>query len=105
MYNLKVESCELPVAICDFKEINSRVANSFKRVKSNFTSCKFILPVGNKIMSCKLSFARCELLFKSYNFKEIIFRVASCVLWTENWKFHFKTFTSWKIKTITFTSC
>ena len=81
-------------------------------LQSNFTNCKFVLPVGNKIMSCKLFFASCELLFMSYKFREIVFRVASCVLWIENLKFHFKnlkfhfkSFTSWKDKTIMFTSC
>ena len=79
-------------------------------LQSNFTNCKFVLPVGNKIMSCKLFFASCELLFMSYKFRQIVFRVASCVLWIENLKFHFKNlkfhfkcFTSWKVKTIMFT--
>ena len=47
-------------------------------------SCKFILEVGNKIMSCKLIFASCELFLMSCKFKEIIFQVASCVFWIEN---------------------
>ena len=75
------------------------------KLQSNFTSCKFVLPDGNKIMSWKLFFASWELLFMSYKFKEIFFQVASCVLWIENWKFHFKNFTSWKFKTIMFSSC
>ena len=59
----------------------------FYESESNFTICKFILPVGNKIMSSKLLFASCQMLYPSYKFKEIILRVASCVLWDENFKF------------------
>ena len=46
-------------------------------MQSDFTSCKFILPVENKITSCKMLFTSCK-------FKKIILRVASCVLLVEN---------------------
>ena len=91
----------------------------FYEFQSNFTSCKFILWVGNKITSYKLLFASCKLLFTSCKFKEIILRLASCVLGAENLKKYFtscqllfmslkfkmKKITSWKFKMIMFTSC
>ena len=76
----------MQVVSCDFKKTNLLVASSFLRVVKYFTSCKFILRVENKIMSCKLLFVSCELLFTSCKFKEIILRVASCALWVENLK-------------------
>ena len=84
----------------------------FCELQSNFTSCKFILRVGNKITNCKLLFASWELLFASCKFKEKILRVANSVLWVENlkiyitsWKFKMKKITSWNFKMIMFTSC
>ena len=72
-YNLRVASCGLQVARCDFKKINLRVASSFYELKKNFTSWKFILRVGNKTTSWKLLFIR-------FPFKKIILGVVSCVL-------------------------
>ena len=88
-------------------------------LRSNFTSCKFILRVGNKITSCESLFASCELLSTSWKFKKIILRVTSCVLWVAKLKILFyelpvafydlkvydDKFTSWKFKMMTFTSC
>ena len=68
----------VPVTVCGFITYELRVP--FHEMQSNFTSCKFILRLGNKIMSCKLLFASCELLFTSCKFKEIILQVANCVL-------------------------
>ena len=68
----------VPVTVCGFITYELRVP--FHEMQSNFTSCKFILRLGNKIMSCKLLFASCELLFTSWKFKEIILQVANCVL-------------------------
>ena len=72
-------------------------------LKSNFTSWKCILQVGNKTTSWKLLFATCELHFTSVNFKEIILRVAFYKL--KILKFYFTSceflLTSWKFKMIT----
>ena len=54
----------------------------FYELQSNFTSCNFILRVENKIASSKSRFTSCK-------FKEIVLRVASCVLWVENLKILF----------------
>ena len=51
---------------------------SFYWLQSNFTSCKFILRVGNKI-------SRFELLFMSSKFQKIILWIASCFFMS--WKF------------------
>ena len=65
---------------CNCKETNLQVASSLLRnANSNFTSCRFILRVGNKITSCKL-------LFASYKFEDKNLWVSSCVLWLENTK-------------------
>ena len=71
-----IVSYELQVG--DFKKTNLRVVSFILRVAKNF------LGVGNKITSCKLLLASCELLFMSCKFKEILLRIASCVLWVEN---------------------
>ena len=55
---------------------------AFYELKSNFTSCKFILRVGNKIAGCKLLLPSCK-------FKKIILRVASLFLWVKNLKYLF----------------
>ena len=79
-YSLQVESCELRVAICDFK-------------KKNFTSCEFLYMSFKVILwvahlfcylDMKLWVASCFLRDASYKFKEIIFRVESCVLRVES---------------------
>ena len=68
---------------CNCKEINLQVASSLLRVaNSNFTGCKFILRVRNKITSCKL-------LSASYKSEDKNLWVASCVLWVENSKILF----------------
>ena len=103
---------ELQAVSCNFKKINLRVVSSFYELQSNFTSCKFILQIGNEITSC-------EFLFMSCKFKETILRVASCALRDGNLKifvnelpvafYELKVyddkFTSWKFKMIMFTSC
>ena len=111
-YNLRVASCGLRVAIfmsCYFKNWIYELRVPFYQLQSNLTSCNFNLQVVNKITSCKLLFLNCELLFTNCKFKEIIIRVASCVLWVENLKIFFMNcrflFTSWKFKMIKFTSC
>ena len=70
-YELQVVSYELWVVILRIWIYKLRV--SFYKLQSNFTNCKFILRVGNKITSCKLLFASCK-------FKEIVLQVASCEL-------------------------
>ena len=83
-YELQVVNYELWAAI--LRKWNYELRVPFYELKSNCTSCKFVLRVGNKITSCKLLYASCELLFTSCKFKKIILRVATCVLWVENWK-------------------
>ena len=71
--NLQAATCELRVASYNFKKIK------IYELRSNCTSWKFILRVGNKSTSCKLLFTGC-------NFKEISLRVAGCVLRVERSK-------------------
>ena len=80
------------------------IRNSFYELQSNFTSCKFILPVASKIKSFKLPFAICELLFTSC---KVILQVANlfCKLQIKlqvlQIKLHFEScellFTSYKL--------
>ena len=81
---MQVVSYDLWVAILRKSVYELRVP--FYELHSNFTSCKFILRVGNEITTCKFLYVSCELLFTSCKFKEIILRVTSCALWVENLK-------------------
>ena len=62
-YNLQVESCQLRVAICDFKKINVRVASSFIRVANLF--CQ--LEIKSWVVSCFLRGASCFLWVANLN--------------------------------------
>ena len=57
-YNSQIESCELGVAICDFKKINLWFASSFIRVSNLF--CQLEIKLG--VASCF-----CELQVHSYD--------------------------------------
>ena len=85
-YNLRVASCELRVASYDFKKINLRVASSFLQVEKKFYELEIYFASWKQNYKLQVVFVSYKLLFTSCNFREIILRVASCVLRAEHLK-------------------
>ena len=107
--NLRVASCELRVASYDFKKINLRVASSFLQVEKKFYELEIYFASWKQNYKLQVVFVSNKLLFTSCNFREIILRVASCVLRVQNLKIFFTSsdfcFTSWNFKMILFMGC